>query len=245
MASEGLGLGGPDGPLPGLDKYRQSSTADEGGLAPDFGAERPACNPDGLRFVNVRTGVMVWARCGRLRCAYCIPLNARRRSAAIAWANPQRAITITLLAPAGDSDPWQTARRRWNRTREYLKRAGVDPGESVLHVEPNPRGTGFHGHVWQRGARPIPKAALQEAAHRAGAGWSRIERCRSTAGASAYGLKGLGYGLKGTTDGPAEYLRVNGGRLTHQSRGFFRGESVRDAERLAVGSGDEWAVCFG
>lgn len=230
----------------GLDQYRQSSTADEPGLVPDFADERPPCNPSGLRFVNLRTGVVVWARCGRLACSYCILRNAYRRAAAIAWAEPQRALTVTLLAGPGDPDPWQTARRRWNRTREYLKRLSVDPGEAVVHVEPNPKGTGFHGHIWQHGPSPIPKAALQEAAHRAGAGWSRVESIRSRKGAGAYGLKGLGYGLKGTSDGPDEYLRVNGRRLTHQSRGFFRGHSVREAERLALGGArDEWALCYG
>jgi hypothetical protein len=196
--------------------------------------------------VNVVTGEVAWARCGRLACAPCSVLNARRRSAAIAWAEPRRAITVTLLADAGDEDPWQTARRRWNRTREYLKRLSIDPGETVLHLEPNPKGTGYHGHVWQHSDSPIPKVALQEAAHRAGAGWTRIEAIRSRRSAGAYGLKGMGYGLKGVTEeSPREYLRVNGGRLTHQSRGFFRGLGVRDAEREASGSGGQWAVLVG
>jgi hypothetical protein len=129
-----------------------------------------------------------------------------------------------------------------------LARMGVDPGEWVIHVEPNPKETGFHGHAWHRGDF-IPKAALQAASHAAGAGWTRIEAIRTAKGASAYGLKGLGYGLKGTTDGSAaEYLRVNGGRLTHQSRGFFGGLPVREAERQAVsedGECDVWQVVYG
>lgn len=190
-------------------------------------------------FLNLDTGESRPARCGRLSCDYCAERNAWRRSAAILLSRPERSITLTLLADAGDQDPWQTARRRYRRTREWLKRAGVDPGEWVVHVEPNPKATGFHGHIWQHG-RPIPKRALQEAAHHAGCGWSRIEKVRALEGAAAYGLKGMGYGLKGVDgSGTETYLRVNGDRLTHQSPGFFRTPEggrlpVRQAETLGV-----------
>jgi hypothetical protein len=173
--------------------------------------------------------------------------NAWRRAAAIAWAEPERSITLTLLADEGDPDPWQTCRRRTWLTRRGIQRLGYDPGEWVVHIEPNPRETGFHGHLWHHGPR-IPKEVLQSAAHSAGAGWSRIEKIRTQKGVAAYGLKGLGYGLKGTEDSAPEYLRLNGGRLTHQSRGFFRGLSVREAERQAFsskdGDRDEWQVHF-
>ncbi len=228
----------------GLDQYRQLEPETP---QPDFGSERPDCNPKGLRFVNLATGQIVWARCGRLRCAHCVVRNGYRRAAAIAWANPERALTITLLARAGDPAPWQTCRVTWKTIKRNLKRLGVDPGQEVLHVEPNPKGTGYHGHLWQWGAF-MPKEALQEASHRAGAGWTRVESIRSRQNAAAYGLKGLGYGLKGVQadDSAAEYLRCNGGRLTHQSRGFFRGLPVRKAEQEASGvSKGEWVPCFG
>jgi hypothetical protein len=159
---------------------------------------------------------------------------------------PERALTLTLVAPQGDPNPWATAQRNIAVIRRNLGRLGVDPGEWVTHIEPNPKGTGFHAHIWQHGSR-IPKQLLSEAADRAGTGWTRIERIRATASASRYGLKGLGYGLKGTTDSPAEYLRVNGGRLTHQSRGFFRGLPVREAERRAIedrtgGDPQRWVI---
>lgn len=190
-------------------------------------------------FMNLVTGETRPARCGRLSCGYCAARNAWRRSLAISAATPERAITITLVADAGEEDPWTVARRRINRTREYLTRAGVLPGEWVSHVEPNPQDTGYHAHVWQHGSY-IPKGELQEAAHRAGAGWTRVEKVRSEVGAGGYGLKGMGYGLKGVAqeESAREYLRVNGGRLTHQSRGFFRADGatlpVRVAEAVAV-----------
>jgi predicted RNA polymerase sigma factor len=69
----------------------------------------------------------------------------------------------------------------------------------------------------------------------------RINKVRSVVGVSRYGLKGvaaMGYGLKGVTQLDA-YLELNGGWLTHQSRGFFRSDagrtlSVRGAEQRAV-----------
>ena len=95
-------------------------------------------------YLNLDTGETRPARCGRLACGYCATRNAWRRSAAILLAKPERAITLTMVAPAGCSDPWPVARTTVNRTREWLKRAGVQPGEWVTHVEPNPKGTGFH-----------------------------------------------------------------------------------------------------
>ncbi len=226
-------VSGPSGLVPNHQTATDVTTPDEApkGLGCPFRR--------GMVYLNLETGESRPARCGRLSCGYCAERNAWRRSAAILLAVPERSITITLLADAGDSDPWQTARRRYRRTREWLKREGVDPGEWVVHVEPNPKQTGFHGHIWQHG-RPVPKRALQEAAHHAGAGWTRIERVRALAGAASYGLKGMGYGLKGVAgESTATYLHVNGGRLTHQSPGFFRSQDVarlpvRQAEALGV-----------
>lgn len=232
------------GPRSGLDHYHQTATESvlKSAASATVLDERPegfGCPARrGLVYLNLSTGETRPARCGRLACDYCATRNAFRRSLAIALAQPQRAITLTLLADAGDPDPWPTVRRRYRRVREWLKRMDVPPGEWVVHVEQNPQQTGYHGHIWQHGPK-IPKAALQEAAHRAGAGWSRIEWLRSASGAAGYGLKGISYGLKGTDSDPSEYLRLNGGRLTHQSPGFFRSVegdtvAVRVAEALAL-----------
>lgn len=196
----------------------------------------------GMVFLNLVTAEVRPARCGRLGCDYCAQRNAWRRAAAIAHARPARAIRISLVADEGDSDPWPTARYRINKVREYLKRWGLDPGEWVSHVELNPALTGYHAHVWQHGPRKLDKDALDQAAMRAGAGWCKVERVRSVVGAAEYGLKGIGgmgYGLKGAETDAAEYLRLNGGRLTHQSRGFFRSKTgttlgVRAAEADAL-----------
>jgi hypothetical protein len=238
-----LASGAPEACRTGLDYYRQSSTtSDEPGELPDRAAAGELRCPAGVGWVlaNSATGEVIPMRCGRNRCGYCLPRNARRRAAAMAWVGCDRSITITNVATAGDPDPWQTVRRTYNRTREYLTRMAVDPGVWGVFVERGSRTGMVHVHVAQRGAGAIPKKALQEAAHRAGAGWTRIERIRAGAGFSDYVGKGFSsYVGKGFTeqDG-ANALVLNGGRLGHFSRGFFVSPTggtlgVREAETLA------------
>jgi len=182
------------------------------------------------------------ARCQRLGCPYCVRIEAMIRAAAIWLAKPRRAIRVSMVADAGDPEPWGTARYRMNKLREYAARDGYDFGEWCYSVEPNPRETGYHAHVWQHGPAKVDKDALDAYSARAGAGWCKVETVRHIGRAASYGLKSLrgsGYSLKGTDDEPTEFLRVNGGRLTHQSRGFFRSEAgatlaVRKAESAAL-----------
>jgi hypothetical protein len=188
--------------------------------------------------MNLETGEIRPAGCRRLTCPACVRIRAWRRSEAIAWARPNLAVTLTQCADADDADPWQTARRRINRWAEFYVKQGGARLERVVHVEANPRGTGHHAHLWLRG--PLLDFDLSDRAARwAGLGWVHAERIRAVEGLGRYGLKGLSYGLKGTQGDPAEYLRLNGGRLTHQSRGFFHGRSVRDAETEALSARGE------
>lgn len=186
--------------------------------------------------VNTVTGEVAPWRCKRNSCTYCLRLNAKRRSAAIGLATPERAILLTQVG-----ENWTTVRDRMKKLRHDLAQE-VDAFEWVWHLEPNPKGTGHHVHAWQHGSF-VPQPLLSRLAERRGMGtFARINRVRSTAGASRYGLKGLGYGLKGVQadDAGSTYLRENGGRLTHQSRGFFRSPDgarlpVRVAEKVALG----------
>lgn len=189
----------------------------------------------GWVYFDYETGQVRPARCGRNRCAFCLTINARRRAAAIAYAEPEREITLTQVG-----NDWATVRSRVNKIAELLRRKDY----TVLmdwHVEANPKGTGHHVHVWQKGSR-VPQSVLSDVAARSGAGSVvHISRLRNVAGASTYGLKGLAparYGLKGTVNGP-EYLTLNGGRLSHHSRGFYVSPSgatigVRQAEGLGL-----------
>ena len=239
------GNGTPDGGRvsgpPGLASYHQSSTAPEA-LEPDLRPVGKGCpNRAGMVFLNLQTGETRPARCGRNGCGYCLGMNARRRALAIAYSRPAREIRLSLVAEEGDSNPWVTARHRVNRTREFLKRWGEDPGFWGWHVEPNPEGTGYHAHVVQHGPKKVNKDALDQASFRAGAGLTRVRKVQHADGLAEYGLKGAAlaaYGLKGARGG-TDYLAHNGGRLGHYSRGFFRSVDgatlgVRTAERQAM-----------
>lgn len=225
----------------GLASNHQTSTTLEGSEVDGqpLGGGCPARR--GMVWLNLETGEARAARCGRLACSYCLAMNARRRALAIAYARPDRELRLSLVADEGDVDPWQTARLRVNRTREYLKRWGEDPGFWGWHVEQNPGENGYHAHVCQHGSRKVNKDALDQAAFRAGAGLTRVRKVQNQDGMAEYGLKGAAlaaYGLKGAVQG-SEYLRLNGGRLGHYSAGFFRSQdggtlAVRTAERLAM-----------
>lgn len=216
-----------------LAYYHQSDPAQDS-------SEVPTRCPHRLGFymLNEVSGQSYPQRCGRVTCTYCVHYLALHRSAAIAYSRPQRAILLTRVGRS-----WPEGQRRILNTRRNLRRMGVDPGEQVAHLEWDPSGDGYlHAHLWQHGERPIPVRKLSAAAEDAGCGFfARINRVRSVVGVSQYGLKGvaeMGYGLKGVED-LAAFLDANGGRLTHQTRGFFRSErggtlSVRGAEDRAV-----------
>ncbi len=97
------------------------------------------------------------------------------------------------------------------------------------HVEPNPKGTGHHVHLWQYGDF-LPQRMLSAAAASVGMGKvAYISRVKAKEGeAMGYGMKlaGMAYGLKmaeaaATLD---TYLEANGGRMVHATRGFWRAE---------------------
>lgn len=200
--------------------------------------------------LNTATGQTYPARCGRNGCDYCLPRNAWRRAAAVALTRPERTITLTLVAGADDEDPWAVVRPRVKAVRYLLKqRAGVDPGEWAWWVERNPAGTGHHVHIAQWGPY-VSLRELRRAARTAGCGeWVHVSAVDNPVNLAAYGLKGLGladYGVKGfdrehEDAARREALRINGGRVSHNTRRYWRdahgGQAVkgaRGAERLAL-----------
>jgi hypothetical protein len=167
-------------------------------------------------FKSVSSGRIVPMSCKSNACAFCGPRKAGSIARAIALAEPERAIRLSLVP-----SEWAPARRAVNRLLEYVREAGYSI-EMAWHLEPNPKGTGAHAHCWQHGDF-IPQRQLQELSHRAGLGIPYIERVRSQTGRGAavgYGLKGMGYGMKAADQ--AAYLDLNGGRLVHATRGFWR-----------------------
>lgn len=208
-------------------------------------AERPQSCPRarGRVVMELHSGSVYADRCRSSRCAYCLPLNARRRCLAITLARPTRMIRMSLVGDEGQSDPCGTALVRIKRTRQALKRMGIAPGEWCYTIEQNPKETGFHAHCLQTGPY-IPQDALQTACERGGAGIPFINAIkREGIWTSRYGLKGFGadgYGLKTfrPNGDPANALRINNGRMEHHTRGFYSYEGevlrIRDMERVAI-----------
>lgn len=223
-------------------RLRSSSLASTDQTEP---SERPSECPygSGRVVIELYSGSVYPDRCRTSQCAYCLPLNARRRCLAITYAGPQRMIRLSLMASESDKSPCSTALGRIGLIRRNLKRMGRDPGEWTFTIEPNPKGTGYHAHCLQRGPS-IPQAELQESCARSGAGIPYINTIkREGVWTSRYGLKGFGadgYGLKAfrPNGDTREALRINNGRMEHHSRAFFAIEGdalrVRDMERAAI-----------
>jgi hypothetical protein len=133
-------------------------------------------------------------------------------------------------------DDWQVVRARMNRLGYSLRSALGPEHQWCWATEPNPRGTGHHVHAYQRGPF-VPQALLSEVAGRCGMG-EVVDIRRLSAPAGHYALKGAGYAVKGA--GSESFLELNGHRITHASREFWRAGqgggrlSVRQAEREAL-----------
>jgi hypothetical protein len=125
-------------------------------------------------------------------------------------------------------DDWQTVR---NRVKAFRYEVGQQVGavEMVWNVERNPNGTGHHVQAWQRGDF-LAQRELSRLAQRFGMG-KRVHITRWETGGERYALKEA-YAVKEAVQAE-RFLGMNGGRLTHQTRGYF-GMPVREAEREAV-----------
>lgn len=181
---------------------------------------------------------------------YCGPRQAWLVGGAIALASPRRFLTLTLVG-----EDWQRVRERMFHLRSDLKRAtgGFD---WVWSVEWNPTGTGHHVHAYQRGEFVAQRLLSSRARAR---GMGRVVDIRQWKGASpGYGVKLAGYGVKlageSSSDALCRFLDVNGARLVHTSRSFWRDENggpcgAREARRAFLRTvrddvGDEWIAVF-
>jgi hypothetical protein len=195
----------------------------------------------GWWLISESTAQMVPMGCGASRCEVCGPAKARATAGAIGLASPDRFFTLTQV---GDS--WQEVRNRVKQVRHELSRR-VGPIEFCWHVEPNPKGTGHHVHAWEHGPF-IPQKLLSEVADRQGMGRVvDVRKWKPVGGPDVtYGLKlaGVGYGLKMMSGDDTEafdlYMRSNGERFVHSSRGYFRGS---DGEHLSLRAArQEWSA---
>lgn len=196
-----------------------------------------------LLVLDVLTRSVFPARCRLNGCPLCLPVNARRRMAAIVAAGAERLMTLTLAAEIDDETPVVTARIRMKRLRQAMGRKGLQCGEWTWTLEKNPENTGYHAHCVQRGAY-IPQQQLAECAAQAGFGRvADIRKVKSKKDGSWYVLKGFnvpGYMTKGymARENAMEALAFNGNRIERHTREFFWINGikmgVRDAERHAL-----------
>lgn len=179
------------------------------------------------------------AYCARLTCPVCVRINAFKVARAIALAAPTTSYRLSLV---GDS--WGEIQPRMRQVVRRLRNE-IITFEHVWHVESNPGGTGNHIHGWSWGARPS-MPLLSDAAFRAGMGENVDVRRWITRQSEdpmiAYGMKGALAESSRTALSPAtkDFLALNGGRLVHASRSFYRDgaggpqlRTRREAERRA------------
>jgi len=164
-------------------------------------------NRPNLLSVNRRTGQLVPSWCGANSCPYCVRRKVAKMRAAIHLAEPHTFLTFTLVPVE-----WRKIRDRYNTLARRLRLDGYR-FETVYNVEPNPRGTGNHAHVWQHGDR-IPSEHLNRRAAEVGFGHVHQE--------ARYSSRGYAYGMKMTSgDELPEFLALNGRSLAHATRGFL------------------------
>ena len=235
-------------PLSSLALYRQS-VPESDDLVPGPKAKR--CPTKwGWWLVDGLTGEKLPAGCGAASCKACGCWAATRTAGAIGLANPERLVRLSLVG-----NDWQTRRARFRRAT-YELRCLLGPDLHWAYcVERNPRLTGFHAHCWHRG-RFIPQRLLVEVCDSVGMGRNCDIRRWEPRGelSTAYGIKGLMYGLKGLKAGGQEqYLEENGGRLVHASRGYWLdgegkpcglGEARRAWGRLRTCEERAWKVRY-
>lgn len=173
------------------------------------------------QIVDLRTGELRPASCGSHQCPACVISNARRSAVAIGRSRPTVAVLLTDV-----SSDWGDVRDSMKSFRRNMNRK-VAGWQDCYHVERNPSGVGNHIHAWAWSASgSLTRDVVRDAAARADMGWADVQPRRAPEGAS------LSYGLKAVLQGDptaallppatADFLSINGGRLLHATRGFWR-----------------------
>lgn len=222
------------------------------------GTDRPRATPGAAaqqgcpraypgQMIDRVTGELTWRRCRSLHCPYCLPIQARQRAAAVALAGPTHLLTLTQTGA-----DFAEIHSKLKRFREHCRRLGMAFGW-FWAAEGNPRGTGTHVHAWLRPAGHLDVESLAAVAQRAGLGSVlELAEARGPMGAVGARLEGVGrasYVLKEALIAPSTtahlteqqeaFLSLNGHRLGHNSRGFWRDRfgrrlnAVREAEQEA------------
>src|SRR5437764_4049728 len=135
-------------------------------LEPASDVHETGCpNAPGWAFVSQSSGLVIPATCRRLACRPCLLACARKRSLALSFARPERAI---LLTDAGED--WSVVRPRVFRLRHLIARETGHQLEWAYHVAPHPSGDGrHHVHAWSHGAY-VPQRTLSGLSRSVGMG---------------------------------------------------------------------------
>ncbi len=156
-------------------------------------------------------------RCKTYRCRVCGPLKARQKATILAWARPERFITLTQ-AP----EDWAALRKKVRVLKHVLQGEGLR-SEMGWTVERGKETGMVHVHALQHGDY-VSQRHLQDR-------WGRIVDIRAIKGArgaaqyaAKEALQVAGYVNKGAGDLEA-HLDLNGGRVCHLTRGYLRGET--------------------
>lgn len=162
----------------------------------------------------------IHGRCRSPLCLWCGPIEGALTAGALALARPDRHVRISLVG-----DDWPVIQQRLGRLIPRIRRRGYD-WRWAYSIEPNPHSLGAHIHAWQCGSH-VPQHVLQMLCEEVGVGQPWIAMRTAPDGAP------LGYGMKLATairemplDAAREQLQrfvdLNGGRLIHASRYFWR-----------------------
>lgn len=224
------GGGGSSGSAPGGPVRDRPGASPEGSptsLVPNQtnGARDrcPRIDHDRRFWVNLMTGEKRPATCNAARCPVCGPREAWKKSLIIshggATGSPARYAVLSQFP-----QDWQKGRQKMRNLRRLIMRRGYE-WDHAWTVEVNPRGTGLHVNVLQKGSY-VPQAELQDV-------WGHIVHVQAVKGhtgaqkVGGYSLKEAqkvaGYSVKDAAQHTAQHLDANGGRLVHVSRGFLGG----------------------
>lgn len=165
------------------------------------------------------------ATCRAWACEVCGRYKAKQKAAIMAWAKPERFVTLTQ-AP----DDWQALRKKVRVLKATLCAAGYRT-EWAWTVEKGKKTGMKHVHALQHGDY-VPQRVLQK---RWGA-IAHISRVKETDNAVLYTLKEAqrvsGYVTKGAAENLGQHLELNGGRGCHLSRGYLHGLTSPQVWRL-------------
>lgn len=167
-------------------------------------------------WLSESTGELVPPACRAWVCPFCGPRKARRYASAIDRDGYERWVTLTR-AP-------RDLRQAVARVAYGVRK--VAPWQWAWSAEAGPDTGMVHVHAVVRSGY-VHHTDLRAAARHAGFG-PVLWIAQAQGGAARYSAKAAQYSAKESRGGYGEWLALNGGRAWHFSRGYTKGEPVRE-----------------